>query len=198
MTLLTSVGLLVAVAAATYVFCVRPMRRGSRPISQAMRRTLGTRLAGGAVTDLDARLASAREEVARLRERAQLPVPGANTPTSSVDGRDVLWVCTAFAEPLTLERSAPPSPRGGDVTGWRRYVPVNMSRAERAARVAAGLLIAAMTALVVPGTVAGAWGAALITLGWLAVVDLVVSGLTGHCPLHRFVRLPWDPPRART
>jgi hypothetical protein len=108
-TLLTSIALLVAVAAATYVFCVRPMHRGGRPISQAMWRTLGTRLAGGAVTGLDARLASAREEVARLRERAQLPVPAANTPKSSVDGRDVSWVCTAFAEPLTLQRNAPPT-----------------------------------------------------------------------------------------
>lgn len=197
MTLLTSIALLVAVAAATYLFCVRPMRRGSHPLPQAMWRLLGTRHSGGAVTELDAQLASAREEVARLRERAQLPAPATNTPKSSVGGRDVLWVCTAFAEPLTLQRSAPPSPLGGDVTGWRRYVPVNMSRAERVARVAAGLLIAAMTALVVPGAVVGAWGAALVTLGWLAVTDLVVSGLTGRCPLHRFVRLPWDP-RART
>lgn len=196
MTLLTSVGLLVAVAAATYGFCVRPMRRGSHPISQATRRTLGTGHAGGAVTEMDARLASAREEVARLRERARLPAPVANTPTSSVGGRDVLWVCTAFAEPLTLERSAPP-PRGAGVTGWRRHVPVNMSRAERVARVAAGLLIAGLTGLVVPGAVVGAWGAALVVLGWLAVVDLVVSGLTGHCPLHRFVRLPWDPRAGR-
>jgi hypothetical protein len=71
-----------------------------------------------------------------------------------------------------------------------------MSRGEQVARVTAGLGIAAMTALVVPGTIPGAWGLAVVVLGWLATADLVASGLIGHCPLHRWVRLPWDPGRA--
>lgn len=80
-----------------------------------------------------------------------------------------------------------------DSKGWRRHFPVNMSRAEQMARLAAAVTIAALTALVLPGAAGGGWGMALVVAGWLAVTDLAVSGLTGHCPLHRLVRLPWDP-----
>ncbi|MDA8283230.1 MAG: DUF2892 domain-containing protein [Actinomycetota bacterium] len=192
MTPLTSVGFLAAVVAVAYLFCVRPIRRGSRPTTPAMQRAFRVGLAGGTVTDLDTELASAREELARLRGRVPLPAPVAHKRDASVDGRDAS-VGAALAGPATLARSARPSSFGGDVTGWRRHFPVNMSRAEQVARVAAGLLIAAMTGLVVPGAVVGAWGVILVVVGWLAAADLVVSGLSGHCPLHRFVRLPWDP-----
>ena len=196
MTLLTSVGLLGAVVLATYVFCVRPMRRGAGSITQVVRRAFGVEHAVRTVTDVDADLESARHELAQLRGRAQLSAPATNKRDSSVTGRNV-WGTAALAGPVTLERSARTSSRSKGVTGWRRYCPVNMSRAEQVARVAAGLVIAAITGAVVPGAVAGAWGVSLVVLGWLAVADLVVSGLIGHCPLHRFVRLPWDP-RART
>ena len=179
MTLLMAAGLLFTVGASAYVFCLRPMRRGSRPHTRG---------------DLAADLASARREVAQLRGRAQLPAPAAARRAFPVTGGSSP-VSAAPAGPATLERSERPPPPGGDAARWRRHFPVNMSQAERVARVAAGLSIAALAGLVVPGAFAGAWGVSLIALGWLAVADLVVSGLTGHCPVHRFVRLPWDPGR---
>ena len=191
MTLLTSAGLLGVVAVAAYAFCVRPIRRSRRPLLLSMRRMFGVEHAGGAVSDLDADLASAREELARLLGEAPLLARVAHEGDTSVHGPDT-WT-SAAAGPTTLERSARPSSLGGRVTGWRRHFPVNMSRAEQVARVLAGLVIAALTGTVVPGVVAGAWGVSLVVIGWLAVADLVVSGLTAHCPLHRFVRLPWDP-----
>ncbi len=192
MTLLTSAGLLGVVAVAAYAFCVRPMCRGRRPLLLSMRRMFGAEHAGGAVSDLDAHLASAREELARLLGESPLPARAAHEGDTSVHGPDT-WTSAAAAGPTTLERSARPSSLGGKVTGWRCHFPVNMSRAEQVARVLGGLVIAALTGAVVPGVVAGAWGVSLVVIGWLAVADLVVSGLTAHCPLHRFVRLPWDP-----
>ncbi|MET9833552.1 DUF2892 domain-containing protein [Streptomyces sp. NPDC006385] len=109
----------------------------------------------------------ARVELARLRRRQGHP--GAPTATSGAGAR--VSVAT---------------------TGWRRYLPVNMSRAEQVVRVAAGLTIAVIAALVLPDTVGG-WRVGLAVLSGLAVVDLVVSGLIGHCPLHRFLRMPWEP-----
>lgn len=65
-----------------------------------------------------------------------------------------------------------------------RRLPVNITPAERAARVAVGLV----------GAIAGLWllasasGAGLIVLEVLLVLaglDLVVTGALGHCPLYR-------------
>ncbi|WP_331753172.1 DUF2892 domain-containing protein (plasmid) [Streptomyces sp. NBC_00637] len=122
--------------------------------------------AGAVTTDLDAQVRRARAEVVRLR---------------GLQGRS----------------AAPPAPGGVKpsavaVTGWRRYLPVNMSRPEQVVRVAAGVAIAVIAVLVLPG-VGGGWGVGLAVVSGLAVVDLVVSGLIAHCPLHRFMRMPWEP-----
>jgi len=56
---------------ATYLFCVRPMRRGGCPMTQTAEvRSSHLDAPGTASPDLDAELARARQELAVLRGRA--------------------------------------------------------------------------------------------------------------------------------
>ena len=56
---------------ATYLFCVRPMRRGGCPMTQtAEARSSHLETPALVSRDLDAELARARQELAVLRERA--------------------------------------------------------------------------------------------------------------------------------
>lgn len=67
MSLLTPLLVLAAAVVVTYLFCVRPMRRGHCPMAQG----LGAGLAdqAGSSPGLDAELRRARQELAALRER---------------------------------------------------------------------------------------------------------------------------------
>ncbi|MET9835422.1 DUF2892 domain-containing protein [Streptomyces sp. NPDC006385] len=161
--LLVLVGVVVAVSP----FCLRPMLRGRHPVPTREGHGSPSVRSGAATADLDSELRRARAELARLRRRRGWP----DAPTATGGER----------------LSAPVA-----VAGWRRYLPVNMSRAEQVVRVAAGLTIAVIAVLVLPHTVGG-WRVGLAVLSGLTVVDLVVSGLIGHCPLHRFLRMPWEP-----
>ncbi|SFB62558.1 Protein of unknown function [Amycolatopsis marina] len=80
-------------------------------------------------------------------------------------------------------------PGQGNHARWSRPA-VNMTGVERWVRLLAGILLAVGGSWVIAsqldgGLAAGAW--ALLALG---VVDLVLSGLTGFCPVYRFVRAP--------
>lgn len=99
------------------------------------------------------------------------------------------------ARPETARRVAP---RGAAETepplpgGWRLPRPAtNLGRPERVLRAVAGVLLAAGGAFALPGRVDGAAGAALWVLVVVTVVDLVVSGAAGYCPLHRFLSAAW-------
>ena len=71
---------------------------------------------------------------------------------------------------------------------------INITPAERMARVAAGALAAAGGIWLLLG--AGAWPSAVLEiLLVLTGLDLVVTGVLGHCPLYR--RLGYTPPSLR-
>ncbi|GAA3137488.1 hypothetical protein JOF29_000088 [Kribbella aluminosa] len=169
MTLLMSIALTALVVTTVYLFCLRPMRRGRHPVPA--REGRGSPAAARAATDVDIELRRARAELVRLRRRHGQP--DAPIPTD-----EALRASVVVAVPR-----------------WRRYLPVNMSRVEQVVRVAAGVAVAVIAALVLPGAVGSGWRVGLAVLSGLVVVDLVVSGLIGHCPLHRFLRMPWEPRR---
>ena len=68
---------------------------------------------------------------------------------------------------------------------------MNMSGAERVLRVVAGLALAVAGPLLARPVVDGAVGIAVWALVVVGVADLVVSGLTGYCPVYHHVRAPW-------
>lgn len=71
MTLLAPGLVLAGAVVATYLFCVRPMRRGGCPMAQtAQPRSSHLEAPATVSSDLDAELARARQELAVLRERA--------------------------------------------------------------------------------------------------------------------------------
>lgn len=65
-----------------------------------------------------------------------------------------------------------------------RRPPVNLTRAERVARIVVGLAAIAVSAVLLAAT-SGALATALELLLLAAGLDLVVTGLLGHCPLYR-------------
>lgn len=71
MSVLLAAAVLAGAVAATYLFCVRPMRRGACPMAQMARaeRCRNDRPAA-APTGLDDELARARQELRVLREQA--------------------------------------------------------------------------------------------------------------------------------
>lgn len=78
----------------------------------------------------------------------------------------------------------------------RRWLPTtNMPTWERAARVVAGLLLAATVLsgaglLAAVGSPVRQVAAVVLALG---AVDLILSGAVGWCPVYRYVRMPWTP-----
>ena len=133
------------------------------------------------MVELDERLHDARAELARLRRYR-----GTATPAAPVTGSSSDPGSGATRSRAEVPAGSEPSPR------WRRHLPVNVSGPERVVRGVVGVALA-IALVLVSGQVGGTWGTALYVLAWAAVIDLVVSGLIGHCPLHRWVRLPWDP-----
>ena len=86
-----------------------------------------------------------------------------------------------------------PAPRTRQRRRW--LLTTNMPPWERAARIIAGLLLAA-TLLSGAGLLAALDGAvrqvAAVVLA-LGAIDLILSGAFGWCPVHRYVRMPWTP-----
>ncbi len=77
---------------------------------------------------------------------------------------------------MTIKRTLPK-----EISAWRR---VNISVIERAGRIVVGLgaMIAGILLITGTGTVVALVLEALLVLAGL---DLVVTGLTGHCPLYQ-------------
>lgn len=72
---------------------------------------------------------------------------------------------------------------------WKRPV-VNMTGPERLVRVLAGILLAVAGGWAIGDWVQGVVAVLVWVLLVIGVVDLVVSGLVGYCPIYRFVRAP--------
>ncbi len=90
---------------------------------------------------------------------------------------------------MTMDRALPK-----EIPAWRR---VNISVIERAGRVVVGLgaMIAGILLITGTGTVVALVLEALLVLAGL---DLVVTGLTGHCPLYQKLgHVPTSPRRKR-
>lgn len=71
---------------------------------------------------------------------------------------------------------------------------VNLTSAERAARIGLGLL-GAVVGLLALSSASGTLVPILLILLVLAGIDLIVTGALGHCPLYR--RLGYVPPSLR-
>lgn len=71
---------------------------------------------------------------------------------------------------------------------------VNLTSAERVARIGLGLLGAVVGLLTLPSA-SGTLVPVLLVLLVLAGIDLIVTGALGHCPLYR--RLGYVPPSLR-
>ncbi len=71
MNLLVPALVLVGAVVATYLFCVRPMRRGGCTMTGTMQSCSSRQDDHTASSDLDAELTRARQELALLRKRAE-------------------------------------------------------------------------------------------------------------------------------
>jgi hypothetical protein len=76
---------------------------------------------------------------------------------------------------MTIDRT------GSEVANWRR---VNISRAERAGRIILGLG-AAVGGVLLLAVAASGFAMVVEILLVMAGLDLIVTGVTGHCPLYQ-------------